>query len=141
MSMCDASESGTGLWPVERELDFVKELNVNPLQISSSLFYFLIAALCEIGGGYLVWLWLREGKGFGYAALGGIALILYGIIPTFQQAHFGRVYAAYGGVFIVLSVLWGWRIDKIVPDRFDLIGSALALAGVLIMMYWPREAA
>src|SRR5215510_8542700 len=110
-------------------------------KILYSLFYFFIAGLCEIGGGYLVWLWLREGKGFGYAALGGIALIIYGIIPTFQQAHFGRVYAAYGGVFIVLSVLWGWKIDKIVPDRFDLIGSALALAGVLILMYWPRGAA
>src|SRR5262245_29919783 len=66
---------------------------MNSLQISNSLFYFLIAGLCEIGGSYPVWLWLREGKGFGYAALGGVALILYGIIPTLQRAHFGRVYA------------------------------------------------
>jgi len=114
---------------------------MNTLQIGTSLFYFLIAGLCEIGGGYLVWLWLREDKGFGYAALGGVALILYGIIPTFQRAHFGRVYAAYGGVFIVLSVLWGWKIDKVAPDRFDLIGSILALAGVFVMMYWPRGTA
>jgi small multidrug resistance family-3 protein len=84
---------------------------------------------------------LREGKSFGYAALGGVALMLYGIIPTFQRAHFGRVYAAYGGVFIVLSLLWGWKVDKITPDRFDIVGSAMALLGVLIIMYWPRGAA
>jgi len=114
---------------------------MNTLQIGTSVFYFLLAGLCEIGGGYLVWLWLREGKGFVYAALGGVALFLYGIIPTFQRAHFGRVYPAYGGVFVVLSVLWGWKIDKVTPDRFDLIGSVMALAGVFIMMYWPRGAA
>src|SRR4030095_16433061 len=110
-------------------------------QIGSSLLYFVVAGLCEIGGGYLVWLWLREGKDFRYAALGGVALLLYGIIPTLQRANFGRVYAAYGGVFIVLSVLWGWKIDKITPDRFDVVGSVVALAGVLIMMYWPRGGA
>ncbi len=60
-----------------------------------------------------MWLGLREGKSMAYALLGGIVLCLYGIIPTFQPAHFGRVYAAYGGVFIVLSIIWGWKIDKI----------------------------
>lgn len=108
------------------------------LIIFKSIGYFLLAGLCEIGGGYLVWLWLREGKPAGYAFLGSAALVLYGIIPTFQPAHFGRVYAAYGGVFIVLSILWGWKIDDIVPDRFDMIGGAVALFGVGIMMYWPR---
>jgi small multidrug resistance family-3 protein len=111
---------------------------MNSIQIGVSLFYFLLAGLCEIGGGYLVWLWLREGKGFGYGALGGLVLMLYGVIPTLQPANFGRVYAAYGGVFIVLSVLWGWKVDKVTPDKFDLIGSTVALVGVLIMMYWPR---
>jgi small multidrug resistance family-3 protein len=72
------------------------------------------------------------------ALLGAVVLIIYGVVPTFQPAHFGRVYAAYGGVFIVLSILWGWQVDKISPDRFDLIGGALALAGVLVIMYWPR---
>lgn len=108
------------------------------MEITKSLFYFLLAGLCEIGGGYLVWLWLREGKGIGYALLGALILILYGVIPTFQPAHFGRVYAAYGGVFIVLSILWGWMVDKVSPDRFDLIGGAIALIGVIIIMYWPR---
>jgi small multidrug resistance family-3 protein len=108
------------------------------MTIIKSLFYFILAGLFEIGGGYLVWLWLREGKTIWLGALGGLILFLYGIVPTMQPANFGRVYAAYGGIFIVLSVLWGWKIDKITPDRFDLIGACIALIGVLIIMYWPR---
>jgi small multidrug resistance family-3 protein len=107
--------------------------------ILKSLTYFIAAGLCEIGGGYLVWLSLRENRSPWYAIAGAVALVLYGVIPTLQHANFGRVYAAYGGVFIVLSILWGWRIDKITPDKFDLIGGAIALAGVLIIMYWPRN--
>jgi small multidrug resistance family-3 protein len=105
----------------------------------NSLIYFLLAGLCEIGGGYLIWLWLRENKSVWYGIVGAVVLVLYGIIPTLQPANFGRVYAAYGGVFIVLSLLWGWRIDRIVPDRFDIIGGMVALAGVFIIMYWPRS--
>ena len=67
-----------------------------------------------------------------------IVLIAYGIIPTLQPANFGRVYAAYGGVFIVLSIIWGWGIDGIKPDKFDLIGGCVALVGVTIIMYWTR---
>lgn len=107
--------------------------------ILKSLAYFVAAGLCEIGGGYLVWLWLRESRSSWYGMAGAVALVLYGVIPTLQPANFGRVYAAYGGVFIVLSILWGWRIDKITPDRFDVIGGVVALAGVLIIMYWPRN--
>ena len=107
--------------------------------IAKSVFYFILAGLCEIGGGYLVWLWLREGKSVGLAAIGAVVLVLYGIIPTLQPANFGRVYAAYGGVFIILSILWGWRVDKILPDRFDIIGGIVALAGVVIIMYAPRN--
>ena len=91
-----------------------------------------------IGGGYLIWLWLRENRSVWLALGGAMLLVLYGIIPTLQPANFGRVYAAYGGIFIMLSLLWGWRIDRIMPDRFDLIGGVIALAGVLIIMYWPR---
>lgn len=103
-----------------------------------SLLYFVLAGLCEIGGGYLIWLWLREARSIWYACGGAFLLILYGIIPTLQGANFGRVYAAYGGVFIVLSIIWGWQVDKIAPDKFDLIGSLIALIGVLVIMYWPR---
>jgi len=106
-----------------------------------SLLYFFAAGLCEIGGGYLVWLWLRENKPIWFGVFGAVILILYGVIPTFQPANFGRVYAAYGGVFVVLSILWGWRVDKVTPDKFDIIGGAVALAGVFIIMYWPRSTA
>ncbi len=64
--------------------------------------------------------------------------MLYGVVPTFQPAHFGRVYAAYGGVFVVVSLIWGWGIDGKAPDRPDTIGASLCLAGVTILMYWPR---
>ena len=105
-----------------------------------SIFYFLLAGVFEIGGGYLIWLWLREGKGLIYGIIGALTLILYGIIPTLQpeNSNFGRVYATYGGIFIVLSILWGWKVDNIIPDKFDLIGGFIALIGVLIIMYAPR---
>lgn len=94
------------------------------MDIAKSLFYFVLAGLCEIGGGYLMWLFLREGKSFVFAAAGALILVVYGIIPTFQPAHFGRVYAAYGGVFVVMSLLWGWQVGKIAPDRFDIFGGS-----------------
>lgn len=108
------------------------------MAIIQSLLLFLLAGLCEIAGGYLVWLWLREGRNLWLGILGGVLLVLYGVIPTLQTASFGRVYAAYGGIFIVLSLLWGWQIDKNTPDRYDLLGGGIALAGVLIIIYWPR---
>ncbi|WP_060825245.1 YnfA family protein [Sulfurospirillum cavolei] len=108
------------------------------METIKSLGYFLLAGLFEIGGGYLVWLWLREGKSIAYALLGAVILVLYGVIPTLQPANFGRVYAAYGGVFIALSLLWGWKIDGIVPDMYDLLGGMIALVGVGIIMYAPR---
>jgi small multidrug resistance family-3 protein len=99
---------------------------------------FLLAGLCEIGGGYLVWLWWRQGGSWVLGLAGGLVLFLYGIVPTYQPTHFGRVYAAYGGIFVVLSLAWSWGIDGIVPDRYDLIGALLCLAGVGVIMYWPR---
>lgn len=104
-----------------------------------SLFYFLIAGLCEIGGGYSIWLWLKEGKSIWLGALGILLLVIYGVIPTLQPANFGRVYAAYGGIFIVLSLLLGWQVDKVVPDKFDMLGGWIALMGVLVIMYAPRK--
>jgi small multidrug resistance family-3 protein len=102
---------------------------------------FALAGLTEIAGGYLVWLWLREEKALWIGALGGLILFLYGILPTLQpdEASFGRVYAAYGGVFVALSLLWGWWIDGARPDRFDLIGALIALAGVSMIMFAPRS--
>jgi len=105
-----------------------------------SIALFIAAGLLEIGGGYLVWQWLREGRAFVMGALGGMILFLYGVLPTLQPAHFSRVYAAYGGVFVVLSLLWGWWLDGTKPDRADVIGAALCLIGVAVIMYWPRTA-
>jgi small multidrug resistance family-3 protein len=108
------------------------------VKVANSVFLFVLAGLCEIGGGWLVWQWVREGRGLSWALFGGVVLILYGFIPTFQPAYFGRIYAAYGGFFIVLSLLWGWILDANVPDRFDIVGAAMSLIGVSIIMYWPR---
>lgn len=104
-----------------------------------SLFLFLLAGLCEIGGGYLFWLWLREGKSAWLGVIGVVVLTIYAILPTLQTANFGRVYAAYGGVFIVLSILWGWGVDRVTPDKYDLLGGWIALLGVLVIMYAPRS--
>lgn len=109
-----------------------------PTAVARSLLLFALAALLEIGGGYLVWLWLRNGRGVALGALGGLVLFLYGVVPTLQPAHFGRVYAAYGGVFVVTSLLWGWLVDRTPVDRFDLLGAALCLVGVAVIMYAPR---
>lgn len=105
----------------------------------NSLLLFLVAGLFEIGGGYLFWLWLREGKSIWLAGFGAIALVLYGVIPTLQPVNFGRAYAAYGGIFIGLSILWGWQVDHVVPDKFDLLGAMIALLGVFVIMYAPRS--
>ena len=75
--------------------------------VAKTIFYFILAGLLEIGGGYLVWLWLREDYAFYVGMLGGFILFLYGIIPTLQPSYFHRIYAAYGGVFIVMAMLWG----------------------------------
>lgn len=108
--------------------------------IGRSIALFIIAGLMEIGGGYLVWLWLRDKRGCVFGALGGLLLFLYGVIPTFQPTHFGRVYAAYGGVFVVLSLLWGWLLDGRRPDAPDAVGAVLCTIGVGVIMYWPRTA-
>jgi small multidrug resistance family-3 protein len=105
-----------------------------------SVLLFVAAGLCEIGGGYLVWLWLREERMVWVGVLGGLMLFVYGVLPTLQPGSlsFGRTYAAYGGVFVVLSLAWGWWIDGVRPDRFDLLGGLIVLAGVGVILYAPR---
>jgi len=118
-----------------------REKGANPmpiLGIGRSLGLFVAAGLAEIGGGYLVWLWLREGRSLWLGIAGAAVLVAYGIIPTLQPAGFGRVYAAYGGFFIVLSLLWGWVFKGSVPDRWDLLGGLICVAGALVIMYAPR---
>jgi small multidrug resistance family-3 protein len=114
-------------------------ISVIDLKVSFiSLFLFFLAALFEIGGGYLVWLWLRENRGIVFGIFGGIILAIYGIIPTFHPAHFGRVYAAYGGIFIISSLIWGLVVEKKRPDKYEIIGALISVLGVLIMFYIPR---
>ncbi|HII35626.1 MAG TPA: YnfA family protein, partial [Nitrosopumilaceae archaeon] len=106
--------------------------------ILSTLGLFFFAALLEIGGGYLVWKWLKDHKGKIFGLVGALILFSYGIIPTFQPSNFGRVYAAYGGIFIISSIMWGYWIDKKKPDRLEIVGSIIVLFGVAIMFYFPR---
>ena len=108
------------------------------MSLPMSLGLFIVAGLCEIGGGYLMWLAIREHRHWTYVLVGAVVLICYGMIPTLQPAHFSRVYAAYGGMFIVLSLLWGWGIDGVRPDRYDAVGALLCLVGMIVMMYAPR---
>lgn len=106
--------------------------------IAQSVGLFVLAGLCEIGGGYLVWQWWRNGGHWALGLLGAAILFLYGIVPTYQPSHFGRVYAAYGGWFVVLSIAWGWSVDGIAPDRYDIWGGLICLLGVTVIMYSPR---
>jgi small multidrug resistance family-3 protein len=101
-----------------------------------SIALFVAAAVAEIGGAFLVWIGLREHKGAVFVVLGALALALYGVVATFQPSHeFGRVLAAYGGVFIVGSLLWGVAFDGFHPDLADLAGAAICLVGVAVIMY------
>lgn len=101
---------------------------------------FAAAGLAEIGGGYLIWRWLREQAPVIFGVLGALTLIVYGIIPTLQQSSdFGRIYAAYGGVFVIASLLWGWGIDGKQPDRYDWAGAAVVSIGVAIIFFAPRK--
>lgn len=104
-----------------------------------SLLLFVLAAVTEIGGAWLVWQGVREHRGLLWIGAGVVALGLYGFVATLQpDAHFGRVLAAYGGVFVAGSLAWGVTLDGFRPDRFDLLGAALCLLGVTVIMYAPR---
>jgi small multidrug resistance family-3 protein len=101
-----------------------------------SIALFIAAAFAEIGGAYLVWLGFKDDKGIAFVALGAMALTAYGVLAALQPSHeFGRVLAAYGGVFIVGSLLWGVAFDGFRPDRGDLLGAAICLLGVTVIMY------
>lgn len=109
------------------------------LVVLKSIGLFVAAGLAEIAGGYLVWLWLRENKTFLFGLLAVPVLFSYGVLPTLQPANFGRVYAAYGGVFVAMSILWGWFVDRHRPDTADVTGALIAILGMSIIMWWPRS--
>jgi small multidrug resistance family-3 protein len=100
---------------------------------------FVLAGLCEIGGGYLVWGWMREHKPIQWALVRGLILTVYGVVAALQPiSEFGRTYAAYGGIFIALALIWGIVVDGFRPDRYDVLGALICLAGVVIMVASPR---
>jgi small multidrug resistance family-3 protein len=104
-----------------------------------SILLFLAAAVCEIGGAWLVWQGVREHRGWLWIGGGLLALGVYGFVATLQpDAHFGRILAAYGGVFVAGSLAWGMVADGYRPDRYDVLGALLCLAGVAVIMYAPR---
>jgi small multidrug resistance family-3 protein len=109
------------------------------MNIIKSLSIFILAGLFEIGGGYMVWLWLKDGKPTWVGLLGGLVLALYGVVATWQTANFGRVYATYGGIFIAMALIWAWKVDHFEPDRWDIIGAAVAVIGACIIIYMPRN--
>ncbi len=109
------------------------------MTVARSVLLFLLAALAEIGGAWLVWQGWREHRGLLWVAGGVVALGLYGFVATFQpDPHFGRILAAYGGVFVAGSLVWAMLVDGFRPDRWDVTGAALCLAGVAVIMYAPR---
>ncbi|MEU1038335.1 YnfA family protein [Streptomyces sp. NPDC005907] len=100
---------------------------------------FLLAALFEIGGAWLVWQGVREHRGALWTGAGVLALGAYGFVATLQpDAEFGRILAAYGGVFVAGSLAWGMAADGYRPDRWDVSGALVCLAGMAIIMYAPR---
>jgi small multidrug resistance family-3 protein len=112
------------------------------MTIAKSVLLFALAALAEIGGAWLIWQAVREDRAWWFAGLGVMALGAYGFIAAFQpDANFGRVLAGYGGVFIAGSLAWGMVMDGFRPDRWDYIGAAIALVGVAVLMYAPRDGA
>ena len=106
----------------------------NPSASDELLWLLLYPGLCELASAAAQ----LSGASWLVGLLGAAILFLYGIVPTYQPAHFGRAYAAYGGVFVLLAILWGWGVDRIAPDRWDVLGGALCLGGVAMIMYWPR---
>ncbi len=114
---------------------------VLPVDTLRSIALFAVAAVAEIGGAWLVWQAVREGRPWHWAALGGLALIAYGFVATAQpDANFGRILAAYGGIFVAGSLAWGMLLDGFRPDRYDVAGALVCLIGVAIIMYSPRSA-
>ena len=109
------------------------------MEAIKSLIFYMLAGLCEIGGGYLVWLWLKDGKPIWYGVTGTIILAVYGYIMTLQPSTFGKAYAVYGGIFIVMALVWAWKIDHFKPDKYDVIGAVVVLVGVSIILFMPKK--
>lgn len=110
------------------------------MTVVRSVALFVVAATAEIGGAWLIWQSVREHRGWVWAGLGVLALGAYGFVATLQpDAHFGRILAAYGGIFVAGALLWGVLVDGYRPDRFDITGALICLIGVAVIMYARRN--
>jgi small multidrug resistance family-3 protein len=108
----------------------------------TTLAIYALAALAEIGGCFAFWLWLRTGKPALWLLPGLAALVLFAWLLTLSPAeHAGRAYAAYGGIYIALTLLWLWAVEGFRPDRWDVIGGVVCLIGAEIILWGPRGAA
>ena len=104
--------------------------------------WFFLAALFEIAGCYAFWMWLRQGKSAWWIAPALLSLTLFAVLLTRIEATYaGRAYAAYGGIYIAASLSWLWAVEGSRPDRFDLIGAVLCLAGAGVILFGRRLAA
>lgn len=100
---------------------------------------FFLTALAEIIGCYLPYLWLREGKSIWLLIPGVLSLMAFVWLLTLHPTAVGRVYAAYGGVYIATAIMWLWTVNGIRPSMWDIVGSLVALLGMAIIMFAPRN--
>jgi small multidrug resistance family-3 protein len=105
-----------------------------------TIWLFLITAVAEIVGCYLPNLWLTQGKSPWLLVPAGLCLAVFAWLLSLHPSAAGRVYAAYGGVYIFVAILWLWVVEGIKPTAWDLVGSFVALAGMSIIMFAPRNA-
>ena len=111
------------------------------MSIARTIALFVVAAVAEIGGAWLIWQGAREHRGIAWIGAGIAALAAYGFVATLQEdSNFGRILAAYGGIFVAGSLAWGIVMDGFKPDRFDYLGAAICLVGVAVIMFAPRGA-
>ena len=131
--------SGSGVTAVSYQAVGARVAYRARVSVARTIALFVLAALAEIGGAWLVWQGVREHRGVAWIGAGVAALAAYGFVATLQdEAHFGRILAAYGGIFVAGSLAWGIVADGFRPDRWDLAGAALCLAGVSVIMFAPR---
>jgi drug/metabolite transporter superfamily protein YnfA len=124
---------------VEEPVQSSEDFKWTAVAVLQALTVFVAAGCAEIGGGWLVWNAIRENKPWWWAVVGSLVLITYGFLPTLQPTDsFGRVYAVYGGFFIVLSFLAGWFLDGDRPDVGDVVGGTVAIVGACVILFWPR---
>jgi len=137
--MCSSTDSS-----IKDEPPVSKEFDWTPSTIALSLTLFVVAGFAEIGGGYLVWWSIRGStknnqQKLWLAVVGSLILVAYGFIPCLQHTdNFGRIYAVYGGFFILLSLGFGWVLDGNRPDLGDILGTSITMVGVCLMIFWCR---